>query len=76
MSSNDKTRQKLMESMRRTKAGTDKKTVTAEEKGKSQSKSDKPEKAKARKTKKKAAVKVNAGANADPYQSGHRIWPD
>jgi hypothetical protein len=76
MSSNDKTRQKLMDSMRKTKASTDKKTASAEQKGKSQAKRDKPVKAKPKKAQKKLAEKGNAVTGGDPYQSGRRIWPD
>ena len=73
MSTTDKTRQKLMESMRKTKAAASNKTD-----------SNKPTSAPvaAPKTKpvsrqkdpKKQSVKVQPGS--DPYQSGRRIWPD
>lgn len=76
MSSNDKTRQKLMESMRKTKAGTGKKSVEAEEKDKSQAKKDKAVKAKSKKAQKKVARKSDVESTRDPYQSSRRVWPD
>jgi hypothetical protein len=67
-----------MESMRKTKASTDKKNVAAKEKDKdlAKSKSEKPVKGKSKKARKKITAKVDAGSSVDPYQSGQRIWPD
>ena len=76
MSSNDKTRQKLMESMRKTKAGTAKKTSEETKNANSQPREEKPvakkEKAVSRKKDKKQAP-VNT---VNLYQCGRRIWPD
>jgi hypothetical protein len=76
MSKSDKTRQKLMESMRRTKAGS--KTGNKDKPAKSQTagvtsttKSTKKPPTKA----KKKTVKTAAYQN-DPYQYGQRVWPD
>ena len=82
MSSNDKTRQKLVDTMRRTKVSATKKAapkakVAAEAK---QEPTKKPapaaKRAPAKKAPQKATAKVASPATADPYQSGHRIWPD
>lgn len=75
MSSNDKTRQKLMESMRKTKAGAGKKGSTAEPEVKS-----KPARTVSNKKTevvKKQATRKNGHGNPDPYQSQRRrVWPD
>jgi hypothetical protein len=71
MSSNDKTREKLMESMRKTKAGAVKKTVEADSKPEEK----KTIRKKAKKADKKKVSKP-AQPGGDPYQSGQRIWPD
>lgn len=72
MSSNDKTRNKLMESIRKTKAAVSKDTGAAgvEEKAKP---------SKAAEPKKAASAKTNLQTNTDPYQSHcprRRVWPD
>ncbi len=80
MSSNDKTRNKLMESMRMTKADPGKKPEAAETNA-----STKPAAATTAKKpaeKKKVAAKPAKAANkstpnaADPFQSAQRVWPD
>lgn len=75
MSSNDKTRQKLLDSMRKTKAGSRKESAATKAE-------DKKKPAKAAKNKKTATVKkpekdrVIKG-HTDPYQSrGPHVWPD
>ena len=71
MTTNDKTRQKLVESMRKTKLpATKKSTATASMSTKNASDSNSPKK-NATKASKKTAVKDN-----DPYRSRGRIWPD
>lgn len=75
MSSNDKTRQKLVESMRKTKAGTGKETAASrpEQKSKTTGAVDKVEHVPSR----KKAVNSTSQTNADPYQSRtRRVWPD
>lgn len=68
MSSNDKTQQKLMESMRKTKSGATKKT-------------DQPKSAESRtKVADNKPVKTTTDSKvqlvSDPYQSRPRVWPD
>ena len=71
MTTNDKTRQKLVESMRKTKLPATKKSTAATFKStKSTSDSNSPKKNVNTATK-KTAVKDN-----DPYRSRGRIWPD
>lgn len=76
MSNTDKTKEKLMESMRMTKAGSDKKNEevnTKQEKEPQESKAIKKEKKPA------AAKKVdknNEKSSADPFQIVQRVWPD
>jgi hypothetical protein len=62
MNTSDKTREKLVESMRKTKAGTAGKTPA-------RSKST----GRTRAVKKPAA---KAPVGVDPYQRGRRVWPD
>ena len=76
MSSNDKAKEKLMESMRMTKASPGKKIKEADKKQGVASKETKPVKPK----KKVAATKKVSNdvqkLTADPYQAAGRIWPD
>ncbi|MGB5301494.1 MAG: hypothetical protein WBN08_18980 [Thiogranum sp.] len=79
MSTTDKTRQQLVDSMRKTKAGAAGKTAAG-------SNSPRPVKKTARTTKKAAATpaakrsaKTAAGSRPemrDPYRAGRRVWPD
>lgn len=75
MSSNDKTRQKLMESMRKTKADANK--TSPEAKPETKSKPTKLASKKKNVTAKKEATRAISNLNADPYQSHRRrVWPD
>jgi len=80
MSSQDKTRSKLMDSMRKTKEGATAKSepaVTTKSKEKKQPQQKKP--APAKKTARPAPVKVTkkkASTATGQYQSGRRVWPD
>jgi len=77
MSSTDKTRQKLMESMRKTKAGSASKsdtTTTSESKASSAGQSKAA--AKPAPAKRKPARKPVPKTGGDPYQAGRRVWPD
>ena len=81
MSSNDKTRQKLVDSMRRTKVSATKKAAPKAKVEANKTPATKPSSAaksepvqKAQPT--TAAKKVTSTVVADPYQSGQRIWPD
>ena len=79
MSTTDKTRQQLVDSMRKTKAGAAGKTAAG-------SNSPRPVKKTAGTTKKPAATpaakrsaKTEAGSRPemrDPYRAGRRVWPD
>lgn len=75
MSGNDKTREKLMESMRMTKADSAKKTEAVEPAQALKPQDDKPVQ-KTKKTATKKTTKNTQNTNVDPYQRGRRIWPD
>lgn len=72
MSSNDKAREKLMETMRTTKAGSEKKV---DETG-TEPQVDKPVKQKKDPAVAKKAVKGSPKAAAAPFISSRRVWPD
>lgn len=73
MSETDKTGEKLVASMRKTKAGTAQ-AAGGEQKSGTRSRTNKPA---AKKTPaRKARSSAGAKARTDPYQSGRRIWPD
>jgi len=76
MSNNDKTKQKLMESMRMTKEGSDKKIDDADAKQNIIPKDEKPvKKEKKQATTKKAATDTQK-LSVDPFQPVSRVWPD
>lgn len=70
--SNENVKNKLVNSMRATKAGTAKSTTASEQKAESPSKSEKPKKATAPRKSSSAA----SGYTSTGYSSGCRIWPD
>lgn len=74
MSSNDKTRQKLMESMRKTRASSNEKTEQEKSNVKSQQK--KPVKKKSIKKTRVKPTRISDKVAVDSYQSGRRVWPD
>jgi hypothetical protein len=81
MSSNDKTRQKLVDSMRRTKVSATKKAAPKAKVEAKQAPATQPaptaKKAQVKKAQPTtAAKKVTSAVAADHYQSGQRIWPD
>ncbi|MDR9437454.1 MAG: hypothetical protein RI563_11275 [Thiohalophilus sp.] len=81
MSQSDKTRQKLVDSMRKTKSGTteDNESVSAEEKNKTETPAPKKTStATGSRTAAKRNEKNTTGKNqADGYQSvRRRVWPD
>ena len=76
MSSSDKTKQKLMETMRMTKADSSKSTEKADTKQTKTSQDDKPIKDKKKSTAPKKAVKDSEKLSVDPYQTARRVWPD
>jgi hypothetical protein len=75
MTANDKTGQKLVDSMRKSKA------AAADKAGATQTASQQSQKKKSpAQTRKKTATQRgsvrSANQGGDPYQSGRRIWPD
>ena len=83
MSSTDKTRDKLMASMRKTKAGSTGKTAGGTSQGsvkKTASKTVAKKPARKPATTKavpgKPARPRTLAAGGDPYQGGRRVWPD
>ena len=76
MSSNDKAREKLMESMRMTKAGSGNKIEEADTKQDITPQNDKPLKKEEKNAATKKAVKDTQKSSADLYQSARRVWPD
>ncbi len=80
MSDNDKTRQKLVDSMRRTKVSATKKAAPKASVETKKAPATKPtpaaKKAPVKKAPAKAAAKVTSKVAVDPYQSVRRIWPD
>lgn len=73
MTANDKTGQKLVDSMRKTKAA-------AADKAGAQTSRAPAKKATRPQARKKAAARRTANTSrqrrGDPYQSGRRVWPD
>jgi len=76
MSNNDKAKQKLMESMRMTKEGTDKKIDEADTKQNITPKGDKPVKKEKKQAAPKKVAQNTQKLSVDPFQSVSRVWPD
>jgi len=76
MSNNDKAKEKLMESMRMTKAGSDKTVVEADSQQDLMPQDDKLVKNEKKAAAKKKAAKVTQKATVDSFQSVRRVWPD
>jgi hypothetical protein len=79
MNSNDKTRQKLVDSMRKTKVSATKKAAPKAKVAPKEPASKPAPAASKRAVKKpqqKATTAASSPVNADQYQSGRRIWPD
>ena len=76
MSNTDKTKQKLMESMRMTKEGSGKKIDEADTKQKITLKDEKTVKKEKKQAATKKAAKDTQKLSVDPYQSVSRVWPD
>lgn len=75
MSSNDKIRKKLVESMRKTKAGSNKNRATTDSGEKSKATS--AARQKKRTTARKQATTTTKQVLTDPYQNRrYRVWPD
>jgi len=85
MSSNDKTGEKLVASMRKTKADAADKSAASQGGSQASQKSESP-KSESPKSESKAQPKKKAESKrpqggtakraADPYQTGRRVWPD
>ncbi|MGD8590599.1 MAG: hypothetical protein PVG22_17385 [Chromatiales bacterium] len=73
MTSNDKTGDQLVASMRRTKAGVKKKTAVTKKKVSSTS-AERPSRRIALRAGELPAAQTEA--STDPYQAGRRVWPD
>ena len=76
MSSSDKTKQKLMETMRMTKADSSKAAEKVDTKQTKTSQEDKTIMKKNKSTAPKKAVKDRQKLSVDPYQTARRVWPD
>ena len=76
MSNTDKAKQKLMESMRMTKEGSDKKNAGADTKQNNIPQDEMPIKKKKNNTVTKTTSKDTQKLSVDPYQTVRRVWPD
>jgi len=76
MSSTEKTKQKLMETMRMTKAETNKKKQSVATKQTTKPQSAKTVVKKKKTTARKKVTKDTKTLSIDPYQSVTRVWPD
>ena len=79
MSNNDKAKNKLMESMRMTKEGSDKKVEEVNTQQDLKPQEDKPAKQDKKKPAVKKAVKVAANTQdktTTSFQAAQRVWPD
>ena len=76
MSSSDKTKQKLMETMRMSKADPGKKIGATDTKQTKMSQDEITIKDKEKNATPKKAVKGSEKLPADPYQTVRRVWPD
>jgi len=76
MSSNDKTRNKLMETMRMTKADSSKRVDNSDMKQTKAPQEDKHIKNKEKKMPTKKVVTDSQKLSLDPYQAVRRVWPD
>jgi len=76
MSSSEKTKQKLMETMRMTKADSSKATENVDTKQTKTSQDDKPIMKKNKSAAPKKVAKDSQKLSVDPYQTVRRVWPD
>ena len=75
MTSSDKTRQKLVDSMRKTKAASGSESADSSKPATSAGSRAKPRKT-GSKTKSKTSTTPARPNGGDPYQVGRRVWPD
>lgn len=76
MSSSDKTKEKLMQTMRMTKADPGKKVDTVDAKQTNAPQNDKLISKHKMTTAPNKVVKESQKLSVDPYQTGRRVWPD
>lgn len=76
MTSSDKTRQKLVEFMRTTKANSGMKNEDVDTKQTIAPQDDKPIIKKKKNTATKKVVRDSHELSVDPYQAVRRVWPD
>ena len=79
MSTTDKTRQQLVDSMRKTRAGTAGKTTATRKASRPANRTAKSAKKTAATAAEKRSTNVAGASRAkkrDPYQVGRRVWPD
>lgn len=76
MSNNEKTKNKLMETMRMTKADPGKKADSIESKPAKAPQANKPAAKEKKATAKQKTVKASQKVSTDAFQSARRIWPD
>lgn len=76
MSNNEKTKNKLMETMRMTKADPGKKADSVDSKQTKAPQVEKPAIKEKKATAKKKAVKDTQNLSVDSYQTARRVWPD
>lgn len=76
MSNTDKAKNKLMESMRMTKAGSDNKSVQADTQQDLMPKEDKPTKKEKKSAATKKVTKDTQKTSDNPFQTIKRVWPD
>lgn len=75
MTTTDKTRQKLVDSMRKTKAGAGSESADSSKPASSAGSRAKPRKT-GSKSKSKTSTPPARPDGGDPYQVGRRVWPD
>ena len=76
MSNNDKTRQKLVDSIRKTKVSASKNTAIADSNDNNKQQAKKRVTRKSKSAQDQTNPATNRQPSADDYQSGSRIWPD
>lgn len=75
MSTNDKTGEKLVDSMRRTKAAATDKAAGQQTTARAASRRPAQPQARKKLTSKRSPA-ADRNATVDPYRSGDRVWPD
>lgn len=76
MTTSDKTRDKLVSSMRKTKVATNKNTEPEDPVLKVRATAGKKQSYKPKEAVSKTAIEASSQGCADPFQSSRRVWPD